>query len=406
MRTNGSLKVAVLCWAAGCVTAALAQDVEISRVTVRQRWPWSRLADIDYVLNADPTQRVDIALTAFNGSEALTIPSDALSGDLFSVSEGARRIVLDPALTPYTNSEVLTRFRVELTPTPVPEYMVIDLTKSAGDAGQIEYLYEADLTSGGYGSVETNPVSGIASIVWTGVTNNSAYKDQKLVLRRIHSGSVTNLSNETITVSKDYFISVFELTQHQWYRVMGAYPVCKFSDKNGPVEKTCNYDALRGSAEDGIDWPTTGHSVAPGSFIAAVRDLTRIAGFDLPDNEQWQYACRAGTSTLYHDNDYSATTAEVSGTNAWLHVLGCYHGNAGGTTAPVGSFKPNAFGLYDMHGNVMEWTLNYYSGSSRTRRGGSYYYEAARCTSAFGREGDPADSDSYGMNGARLVINY
>ncbi len=391
--------------AVGLALSAAADDTTISRVTVRQRWPWSRLADIDYVLTADPTQSVDVAVTAYNGSEQLTLPLDALSGDLYNVTEGAHRIVIDPTKTVYTNSEVLTKFRVELTPSPVPLYMIVDLTKSAGEEGQITYLYEADLTSGAYGAVATNPVAGIESIVWTGVTNNSAYKDQKLVLRRIHAGSVTNLSNETISVSKDFFISVFELTQNQWYRIMGAYPTCKFSDKNGPAETSCSYNALRGSAEEGIDWPTTGTRVGTNSLVAVIRSKTRIAGFDLPDNDQWQYACRAGTSTIFNDNSYDATTSEVNNTNQWLHVLGCYHGNANGKTAVVGSFKPNAWGLYDMHGNVLEWTLNYYN-TSRTRRGGSYYYEATRCTSSFSKDGTPSDGDTYGMNGARLVIDF
>ena len=397
----------VFCFVTVLLTnSVFSAEPTISQVTVRQRWPWSRLVDIDFVVSCEETQSVDIAVQAFNGATPLTLPADSFTGDLFGVSYGAHHIVWDPTVTAYTNNGVLPDFSVALAPTPVSLYMIVDLTKSTGEEGQIEYLSESDLAGGAYGTVQTNPVAGVESIAWTGVTGDPVYKDQKLVLRRIHAGSVTNLSNGTISVSKGYFISVFELTQNQWNRITGSYPVCKFSDKNGPVEKSCSYNALRGSTTEGINWPTTGSLVGTNSVIYMLRNKTRISGFDLPDNDQWQYACRAATSTIFNDNDYNATTTHTDGTNAWMEVLGCYSGNAGGTTAVVGSYTPNAWGLYDMHGNVLEWTLDYYNGSDRTRRGGSYFYDANRCTSSFAKEGSASDADGYGMNGARLVINY
>lgn len=88
----------------GCVLLCLASDAfavdaTVSGVTVRQRWPWSRLVDIDFVVSCDPTQQVDI----------------------YNVSDGARRIVFDPTQTVYTNNDVMTPFRVALTPVPVPQ---------------------------------------------------------------------------------------------------------------------------------------------------------------------------------------------------------------------------------------------------------------------------------------------
>ncbi len=95
---------------------AIANEMTISDVVARQRWPWNRLVDIDYVLDCDPSETADIQLTAKNGLMDLDIPPEALAGDLNGVKTGARRITLDPTKTAYTNSQILTRFSVSLTP--------------------------------------------------------------------------------------------------------------------------------------------------------------------------------------------------------------------------------------------------------------------------------------------------
>ncbi|MFO7936075.1 MAG: hypothetical protein R6V06_00480, partial [Kiritimatiellia bacterium] len=108
---------------------------EISHVNVHQRWPWSRLVDIDYVI-ADATQTVDITLDAFNGEQPLVLDK-GLSGDLYGVSgQGARRITWDPTQSQYTNEEVLSQFSVTLTPSTPPLYMIVDLTLAPGADGQ------------------------------------------------------------------------------------------------------------------------------------------------------------------------------------------------------------------------------------------------------------------------------
>lgn len=379
---------------------APANDATVTDISVRQRWPWSRLVDIDYVLNGDAALRMDVVVSASDGSVPLTLPITSLSGDLYSVSPGQRRIVWDPTRSAYTNN-ILTRFNVALTPTVTPLYMVIDLTKTAGAADQIEHIYEADLDSGAYGTVATNPVNGISSIAWTGVTNNPIYRDTHLVLRRVRAGSVVTETSSTITVERDYYIAVFETTQNQWRQITGSYPSCKFStNRDGPVERSASYNALRGNTGEGIDWPSTGGQVGSNSFIAKVRTKTGVDNVDLPDNAQWEYACRAGTSTLYHDNDHTATTVANN-----LRALACFGKGEPGPPASVGSFLPNAWGIYDMHGNVQEWTLDIYSGADRTRRGGSFFYESGRCTSSFANASVAGDTDVYGFNGFRLVIN-
>jgi hypothetical protein len=73
-------------------------------VTVRQRWPWSKLVDIDYLLTAESDQEADVTLTAYDGQTELTLPFASLSGDLYGVGPGPRRIVWDPTVTAYTNN--------------------------------------------------------------------------------------------------------------------------------------------------------------------------------------------------------------------------------------------------------------------------------------------------------------
>ena len=118
--------------------------------------------------------------------------------------------------------------------------------------------------------------------------------------------------------------------------------------------------------------------------------------YTLPTEAQWEYACRAGTTTLWHCGDNDATLQE----HAWFSA------NADGKTHPVGELKPNAWGLYDTHGNMSEWCADpygtdYYSqspqndpsgptvGSLRVRRGGCWYSHAGWCRSAFRHNSPP-----------------
>jgi formylglycine-generating enzyme required for sulfatase activity len=380
----------------------------VSDVVARQRWPWSRLVDIDYTLNCgDPNVETDVTLTAYNGSQTLGIPIESLSGDLFNVKEGARRIVWDPTKTDYTNG-ILMNFSVALAATPVPFYMVVDLTKSAGEEGQVAYVYESDLAAGTYGPAVTNPVAGIQSLIWTGVTND-VYKTDKLVLRRIPAGTFT-MSGKSVRLTRDFYIGVFEVTQGQWKTITGGWGPSSFMDPVSraarPVERITYHD-LRGATNDAfsVNWPATGHAVAPSGFLGGLRHKTGITAFDLPTDAQWEYACRAGTTTIFNDGDPAATVAgEHNYTNVWLNALGRYKWNGGligGTvwpgnyvspengTATVGSYAPNAWGLYDMHGNVYEWCLDWHDtaltggddpvgtagGTQRIRRGGSWAHD-------------------------------
>ncbi|MFA7173067.1 MAG: formylglycine-generating enzyme family protein [Kiritimatiellia bacterium] len=408
----------------------MADTPTISGVMVQQRWPWSRLVDIDYVLICDSGQLMDITVEAYDGLDLLTLPQDSLSGDLSGVRRGVRRIVWDPTMTPYANNGLLPEFRVALTPTQAPLYVILDLTKSVGDAGQSEYVYESALTNGLWGAWVRNPVTNegsvVESVVWTGVTTSDIYKTDKLVLRRISKGTFKMGSEPpTIftTLTKDFYAGVFEVTQRQW-ELISDKPNPSYYDNSDyymtrPVENV-SYNNIRGTAElGGGGWPTNS-DVYGESFVGLLRTRTGLAGFDLPTEAQWEYACRAGTTTYYND-----------GGDASLDVLGRYAGNGGlladGTTYPehdcgptngtaiVGSYLPNAWGLYDMHGNVFEWCLDWFadlqggkdplgveSALERVRRGGGWAYSMSICRSSY-RASRPFSRTEYHL-GFRLVI--
>lgn len=266
------------------------------------------------------------------------------------------------------------------------------------------HLSETDLASGAWGAVQTNPVAGVSSIVWTGVTNDAAYKTTKLVLRRVPSGRYMLGGSYPVTLTKEAYVGVFEVTQAQWDRITGAS-----SSTLTPVSSK-PYLEIRGSSV-GTNWPPS-HAVDPGSFIDKLRKMTGREGFDLPTEAQWEYFCRAGTTSFYYDGvSTDATYTGVLGTLAW------WSGNSGGKKQPVGGKLPNAWGLYDTIGNLMEWCLDWYgtplaggtdpagpaSGTARSFRGGCYSTTAAQASVAY--RWNVAPTSTAQILGFRVILN-
>ena len=178
-----------------------------------------------------------------------------------------------------------------------------------------------------------------------------------------------------------FYLGKFQITQKQWQAVMGKNP-SHFKGDDLPVESISWHDAQE--------------------FCAKLRAMTGKA-FRLPSEAEWEYACRAGTT-----GDYVGKLDEM----AW------YDENSGGKTHPVGQKKPNALGLYDMHGNVWEWCEDVwhddYNGApkdgsawtdggnqKRVLRGGSCY--ASDCRAAYRYGGTPDYRNS--NFGFRCVIS-
>ena len=201
-----------------------------------------------------------------------------------------------------------------------------------------------------------------------------------------------------VTLTNDYWIGVFEVTQRQWEIIKGTRPA-QYKGSFRPVEKV-SYDMIRGKEVE-FYYP---NDPCPDSFIGILRMKTGLS-FDLPSDMQWEYACRAGTSSAFNN-----------GEDGGLEKLGCFSGNKGsGQHRRVGSYLPNLWGLYDMHGNVWEWCLDFFSenisgldgqvntASARMRvpRGGGWTDGVGLCRS--GMRNGVAPSGTYSHFGFRLV---
>lgn len=360
-----------------------AADVSVTVDSIHQRWPWESKIDVDFTVTCPEGETVDAAFDFNNGSASLLFPEEAISGSCYSLTPGEHRITLDPSAAGYSN-ECWKAFSASVSKASLsPLYIIIDLEKPKGAPGQVTYLSKSDILSGNYGSYEENPVPGVASIAWTGVTNDVQYATTKYVMRRIEAGTfmmgaATDYSKpyavgtNRVTITRPFYIGVFETTQRQWELVAGSNPsYFKLNGSTRPVEGI-TYAMVRGSA---AAWPTDGYGKADaGSFLQKMCELTGLV-FDLPTYAQWQYAS-AGTKTgsWYNNGTSPSGTAEWSDSDK-ARAVARISTNAGAAipasgvdyttidtdrgTAKVGSYACNAFGLYDMHGNVWEFLLDW-----------------------------------------------
>ncbi len=184
----------------------------------------------------------------------------------------------------------------------------------------------------------------------------------------------------TVTLSQPYYLGKVEVTQGQWAAVMGdnpsAYDAC---GATCPVKRV-SWEDIQG-------------------FIAELNRREGVRSYRLPTEAEWEYAARAGTQTAYHFGN---------GANR-LEQYGWYADNSGYRTHPVGQKRPNAWGLYDMHGNVWEWVADWYgyyprgavtdprgpsTGADRVKRGGSLNFPARYCRAAYRSWDSPGDRNA------------
>ena len=374
---------------------AFADTPTITAVTAQQRYPWNGKVDISYTVTGDIMEEAkqqavltSLKVSAIDMVANTTNAATQLSGDV-SLEEGTHAIVWDMDAEgfhlPFKSSNMVFNVSCEITPAM---YCVIDLSGGA-NATSYPIIYMAEPPNGGF--------------------NVDEYKTTKLVLRRIEAGTFIMGEDQTdeshrVTLTKPFFCGLFEMTQKQYELVTGEKPCSSTSCGTGntyPVYYV-SYNKIRGSS-DGAKWPLSS-AVDASSFIGKLRARTGL-DFDLPTEAQWEYSCRAGTTTTFSYGD------SADGTYMW------YEGNSGSKTHPVGAKKPNSWGLYDMHGNVLEWCLDWYaysqeyvtnpqgpsSGTERVIRSGSYYFSLGACTSSYRNMGQPSHSSfsavSNGQNG-------
>ena len=182
-----------------------------------------------------------------------------------------------------------------------------------------------------------------------------------------------------VNLTKPFYLQTTEVTQEQWQALMGQNPsIHKSCGASCPVEEVSWEEAQR--------------------FIQKLNQKEGTDHYRLPTEAEWEYACRAGTSTAFPNGPI---TALQCGVDVNLDAIGWYCGNSQNMIKPVAGKKPNAWGLYDMNGNVQEWCQDWFGrypddevinpkgpkeGSYRVMRGGTWYSPArdVRCASRFG----------------------
>ena len=179
------------------------------------------------------------------------------------------------------------------------------------------------------------------------------------------AGRQDNEAQHSVTITKAFYLSETEVTQESWQKVVGENP-SEFQLANNPVEQVSWNDCQ--------------------SFCLS-------SGLRLASESEWEYACRAGTTGAYAGD---------------LASMAWFSDNSGGSTQLVKQRKPNAWGLYDMHGNVWEWCQDVYAQSAsstqqasagndgaRVLRGGGWFHGASNCRSA--RRDGTAPGYSFGL---------
>ena len=387
--------------AAMWVTMAVAADVTVSvtNVVSRQRYPWNGLVDIDCeVVCSDPATNVNLYLSAKDNAAGKSLP--------------VRRVRLEGA-TAFTNALEVKAGKHRVTwdagadaPNVVSGDVTIEVQALAGTGN---YLV-IDVSGGP--NAASYPVSYLGAEPQGGWGDE--YKTSNIVMRLIQPGTFTMGSPDgevgrdsdevqhEVTISQPFYMGVFEVTQKQYELVMDSKPSYYKGDMR-PVEYV-SWNTIRGNSST-YNWPNV-KTVDSNTFMGRLRAKTGLDGFDLPTEAQWEYACRAGTTTaLNNGKDLKSQSHDSAMDEVGRYDYNCNYGllfadHKGGydnNHTTVGSYMPNEWGLYDMHGNVWEWCLDWYgsyqvpadpdpvgpaSGSARVLRGGSWFYHAQYCRSA------------------------
>lgn len=351
-------------------------EIRIEDVRATPVAPWGRIV-VDYtVIGTLPTDAANYVaiVTASNRTTGTVYVGGVTEGET-SLALGAHRVWWNTRIAGLRETAEAVDVNVSYMHMESMGYCVIDLSNGSG-AKSYPVLYFPNMSAEGW---------------------PDEYKTTKLVLRYIPEGSFimgggSSDESRRVTLTKPFYMGVFEVTQKQWGLVMG-------SSGGDSYPASVSYNDIRGSSS-GARWPASA-AVDASSFLGKLRAKTGL-DFDLPTEAQWEYACRAGTMTAYYWGD------AMDGAYAW------YSGNSGSKTHPVGTKLPNAWGLYDMSGNVWEWCRDWYgtlaygtdpvgsaSGSTRVLRGGSWYSNSGYCTSSYKDVSGP--SYRYDFLGFRLV---
>ena len=363
-------------------------EVTISEVTARQRWPWNNLVDVDFTLSETAGEVYRVNLFAKSTTSDKTLPASTYACEPIARA-GSNRITWDfGADYPGFKSNDM-KFGVSVacyTESSTPLYMVIDLS-GGPDAAKYPVRYTMN-----------------APEHIQGATGEKC-QTTELWLRRVRrpSGSVVfgNWYKDDWdgsfygTMSRDYWLGVFEVTQKQFELVMGANP-SYFTNPVGngsrPVDRISVQDDLIATEKNPRHYPEV--NMDSNRFFGKINIKAGLK-LTLPSSIEWEWATSAGRTSIY-GSWYSSDVASImrySGNSNMGNVAEDSGLDTG--TAAVGSYAPNAWGFYDLHGNVAEWMCE--SRNKWTNEGIAWYLEAYRT-----EKGD----DSLGKSQENPIVDY
>ena len=338
-------------------------------------------------------------ITAEFIADGAAVPAEAvqtLSGDINrKVAAGQGHSFSWKAYKDWPDHAVVA-FSVKVTawaPLAPPDYMAVDLRAEA-EAPRVHYYATSNAVPGG--------------------VTNRLYKSDFLLMRRIPAamvrhrqgspvGTTVRGGNETAhycTLSEDYYMAVYEFTEAQYALVGGSR--AKASDFS--ANEDFDYYPLSGVYWKNNIRGNVGVAAAPesSSILGRLNSRTGLSTFDLPTDAQWEYACRAGTDTTLYDGTESGYGGASAAGYERAKVLAWMTDNSDGHPHEVGLKPANAWGLYDMLGNMREWCRDgnaayandddvadpVLSGSFMLR-GGSYHDGTYNCTSSARNDSHP-----------------
>ncbi|MBP5671245.1 MAG: SUMF1/EgtB/PvdO family nonheme iron enzyme [Victivallales bacterium] len=325
-----------------------------------------------------------------------------------------------PATSRSSKAEIPKRQQSAVTPTPLPQPPVVT---SAPQASLESVERKGNLTFKLAEDVDLEMVWIPAGTFMMGSPENELGRNRNETLHKV-------------TLTKGFWIGKYPVTQAQYKAVIGENPsefkeIVKtfrpvfaepsfwqrmFGEKPKLIsneEVSIEVDDSRVLPVENVSWEEAFH------FCCVIHErheseLPSGYEFCLPTEAQWEYACRAGTTTALNSG---LNLMNAAGEDSRLNALGWYGKNSDGKTHPVGEKKPNNWGIYDMHGNVWEWCRDYWeekyptdavtdpigpsSGSGRVHRGGSWGSYAAGCRSACRGSLDPT---SHSILGFRVAL--
>lgn len=359
--------------ACAVMLGGLAIAAESISITSTPRYPWNGKVDLKFAIDGTSGTKYDTSFTAkdVTGGTNLTMKT------LYK-SNGTAANVAKEQLLPGTYNWVWDAMA------DLGEGMVLDKVVVEGKTAAPNIYMVVDLKTGTKTYLSAVPDGG-----WT-----DDHRKTLMVFRRVNKG--TNSAGGSMT--KDMWVGIFEVTLGQHKTLMGAYSMNEGWYNNVPHDDTfpsvstvwCNDSygnkKVAATTKGGASLTSPEGIYAPcPKFFSSFASKSGLKGVRLPTWPEWQFACRAGTGTSYHNE-----TSNASG----LAKVGRYSGNVNdgkggfsGNATRVGSYQPNSWGIYDMHGNIYEMTsyashdANYgiYYGY---RAGGSYQNSASDCTAS------------------------